>query len=162
MTRANPNHTTAERFAAAYAELSAFLPTLEAALARRDVEVARRTGLEPHWTFRTDAEIKTHWAVQTVVDEEMGIEALNERSDTLYARLDPVVSQIIAAPAHDISSIGLKANAVATTMPHLWESLPNELDYPDQLLRDLIESFCVVAGVELLVRPHSQPRTDLN
>jgi hypothetical protein len=116
----------------------------------------------PHWNFRTDGEAKTHLAVQTIVEEEMGIVDLSNKLDSLYARLDPIINEVIAAPAKDIFSVGLKANAVATVMPHLWESIPNGLDYPDQLLRDLIESFCVVAGVELFARPYSRPRTDLN
>ena len=162
MSQADSINTMAERFAAAYAELAAFLPTFEAAIARRDREISWRTGLAPHWTLRTDIEAKTHMAMQAIVEEEMGIGKMGEHLDALYARLDPVVNQIIAAPAQDISSVGLKANAVATTVPHLWDALPDDLDYPDQLLRDLIESFCVIAGVELLVRPNNQPRNDLN
>jgi hypothetical protein len=162
MSRAKSVDTTAERFIIAYAELAAFQPTFESAIARRDQEIARRTGIAPHWSFRTDGEAKTHLAVQTIVEEEMGIVDLGKKLDALYARLDPIVNEVIATPAEDISCVGLKANAVATAMPHLWESAPNGLDYPDQLLRDLIESFCVVTGVELFARPHSRPRTDLN
>jgi hypothetical protein len=162
MSQADSTNTTAERFAAAYAELAAYLPIYEEALDRRHLEISRRTGIEPHWNFRTDDEARTHLAVMTVVDAEIAFDKVSDQLNALYERLDPIVNQVMRAPAQDISSVALKANAVATAMPHLWESLPNDLDYPDRLLRDLIESFCVVAGVELLVRSHSQPRTDLN
>jgi hypothetical protein len=46
MSRAKSTNTTVERLTTAYAELAAFLPTFEAAIARRDQEISRRTGME--------------------------------------------------------------------------------------------------------------------
>jgi hypothetical protein len=65
MSQADSTNTTAERFAAAYAALAAYLPIYEEALDRRDLEISRRTGIEPHWNFRMDDEARTHLAVMT-------------------------------------------------------------------------------------------------
>jgi hypothetical protein len=81
MSQAKSANTTAERLATAYAELAAFLPTFEAAIARCDQEISRRTGIAPHWNFGTDDEAKTHLAVQTIVEEEMGIVDLGKKLD---------------------------------------------------------------------------------
>jgi hypothetical protein len=52
MSRAKSVNTTAERFATAYAELAAFLPTFESAIAGRDQEIVRRTGIAPALEFQ--------------------------------------------------------------------------------------------------------------
>ena len=45
-----------EKFIILYADLAAYLPTYEAAWERRDREIARRTGIQPHWGFRSEFE----------------------------------------------------------------------------------------------------------
>lgn len=70
--------------------------------------------------------------------------------EALESRLDHVVEAIMKAPARDLTALALKANAVARTWPELWELTPDELDHPEELLRDLIENVCAVAGVDSL------------
>jgi hypothetical protein len=60
------------QFTSRYQEIEAFRPKYEAAVARREAEIARCTGLAPHHTFRTAAEEDRHLAVIRAVDEEMG------------------------------------------------------------------------------------------
>jgi hypothetical protein len=158
-------NTTLETFAAAYAKLAEFLPTYEAAEDRRHAEIARRTGIPSHWTFRTEDEAEAHLRAMTAVDRETGFAELLERREALERPLDRLVRNVLTAPAGDLVSLALKANAAATAMPELWRSIPAELDWHEELIRDLIESVCIVAGAELIARPPmppSAPRSDLN
>jgi hypothetical protein len=157
--------TIKEAFTAAYAKLLEFLPTYEAAEDLRETEIARRTGIPSHWTFRTEDEAEAHLTAMKAVDREMGFAELIERREALELALDPLVRKILNAPASDLVGLALKANAVATAMPHLWGSIPDKLDWAEELVRDLIESVCIVAGVELIAPPPAQPpipRSDLN
>ena len=101
-------------------------------------------------------------AVQAVIDDEIGFGDLNAKMEALWERLDPVVRTITRAPARDITGLALKANATATAWASLWERTPEELDYEHELLRDLIESVCAVAGVNLAANPRAASRSDLN
>jgi hypothetical protein len=159
------NTNLIEKLASAYSDREAFRPTFEAAMERRDAELERRTGISRHWGFRTDDESRRHGVVMRVLDEEMGIHAILDKMEELNARLDPVVAIITTTPARDLADLAdlaLKANAVASAYEHLWASEPDELDYGDELLRDLIENLCSVAGVNLMVSQRLAPRTDLN
>ena len=129
---------------------------------RRENELARRTGIKRHWTIRTEDEATRHIAAMAIVDEEIGFSAVNDKMEALECRLDPVMRIILDTPAHDLLGVALKANAVARTMPELWTSTPSELDHPQELLRDLIENLCAVAGVNLVANQHLTPRKDLN
>ena len=102
------------------------------------------------------------WAAQTIIDEEIGFNAIDDKMNALWERLDPLVKKITRAPALNLSDLALKANATATAWGRLWEKMPEDLDYEDDLIRDLIESVCAVAGVDLLVNWRLTPRTDLN
>lgn len=174
MAQADSNHSTPgpvdplaqdnllERFAILYAEKEAFRPTYEAAQDRREAELARRTGIPAHWTVRTEEEAKRLWVAQTVIDDEIGFNALNDKMNALWERLDPVVKKITRAPALSLADLALKANATATAWESLWEQTPDELDHEKELLRDLIESVCAVAGVNIVANQRLAPRTDLN
>jgi hypothetical protein len=151
-----------ERFARLYGEIEAFRPTYEAALERREAELTRRTGILPHWGCRTEDEATRHLAAMKIVDEDIGFNDLNETMEALWARLDPVVKIITAAPARNLADLALKANAAATAWEGLWKELPVNLDYPDELIRDLIENVCAVAGIDLAVNHRLSPRTNLN
>jgi hypothetical protein len=95
-------------------------------------------------------------------DEEIGFDVPNKKMEALYCRLDPVVAVITNTPAQGLADLALKANAVASAWEELWQQLPEELDYPDRLVRNLIENICGVAGVNLAVSQRLAPRTDLN
>jgi hypothetical protein len=151
-----------ERFARLYGELEAFRPTYEAAWERRDAELERRTGIKSHWGFRSEDEAERHLAAMKIVDEETGFSAANEKMEALWARLDPVVKTITDTPACDLAGLALKANATATAWESLWKQTPNELDHEDELIRDLIENVCAVAGIDLAVNRRLSPRTNLN
>ena len=151
-----------EKFAAAYREIEAFRPTYEAAVDRRNAELTRRTGIPYHWNLRTDDEIKRVWAAQTIIDEEIGFSALNDEMEALWERLDPVVKKITRAPAFSVADLALKANATATAWSSLWERAPDDLDHEKELIRDLIESVCAVAGVNIAANQRQLPRPDLN
>jgi hypothetical protein len=159
------SNTTQEAFTAAYGRFLEFLPTYEAAAELRETEIARRTGIPPHWTFRTEDEAEAHLTAMRAVDRETGFAELIERREALELAVDPLVRKILNAPASDLLGLALKANAVATAMRHLWRLIPAELDWPEELVRDLIESVCIVAGAELIAPPPAQPpvpRSDLN
>jgi hypothetical protein len=96
-----------------------------------------------------------------IVDEEMGFDVVSDKMEELNARLDPVVAIITTTPALDLADLVLKANAAASACGHLWASPPRELDYKDELIRDLIENLCSVAGASLAVAQVRAP-TDLN
>jgi hypothetical protein len=151
-----------EKFAALYSEIEAFRPTYESAMRCRDAELTRRTGIPSHWTLRTEDEAKRVMAVQAVIDDEIGFGNLNEKMETLWERLDPVVRTITRAPARDIADLALKANATATAWGSLWERNPEELDHEHELIRDLIESVCAVAGVNIAANQRAASRSDLN
>jgi hypothetical protein len=116
-----------EKFAALFDEIEAFRPTFESAVQRRDAELTRRTGIPSYWSLRTDDEVKRVRAAQTVIDDEIGFDALNEKMEALWERLDPVVKTITSAPARDLTDLALKANATATAWGSLWEQTPDEL-----------------------------------
>jgi hypothetical protein len=113
--------------------------------------LTRLTGILPHWGFRTDDEATEHLAAMKIVDEAIGFNDLNEKMEALWARLDPVVRIITQTPALDLRGLALKANATATAWQELWEELPDHLDHPHELIRDLIENVCAVAGTNLAV-----------
>jgi hypothetical protein len=151
-----------KRFASLYACIDDYRPTLDAAVERREIELTRMTGIQRHWSIRTDDEAKRHMDAMRIVDEEIGFGAVNEQMEALEARLDPLVKIITDTPARDLTGLALKANALASVMSELWTSIPEELDYPEGLVRDLIENICAVAGVDLAVNQRLSPRADLN
>jgi hypothetical protein len=112
--------TLIEKFASLYGDIEAFRPTYDAALERREAELTRLTGILPHWGFRTDDEATEHLAAMKIVDEAIGFNDLNEKMEALWARLDPVVKIITAAPARNLADLALKANAAATAWEELW------------------------------------------
>jgi hypothetical protein len=151
-----------EKFASLYADIEAYRPEFEKIEKFREQEIARRSGIPSHWSFRSEAEVDRHLVVMRVVDEEIGFNAANERMEKLECRLDPLVRTIVNTPARDLIGLALKANAVARSMPALWGSIPDELDYPEELIRNLIEEVCAIAGVDIFVNRNLKPRADLN
>jgi hypothetical protein len=172
MAQADSNHTTKplsaldatlrEKFARLYRDIQEFRPTFEALEQRRDAEIVRRTGIPSHWTFRTDEECTRHLEAMRIADRETGFQAANTKMEELWRCLDPVVKAIISTPAQDLAGLALKANAVATAWGSLWEQTPEDLDHEKELLRDLIENVCAVAGVDLEVNKRIRPRAGLN
>jgi hypothetical protein len=165
MSKADSTTTTIESFGAAYAEMAEFKPVYEAVMERRDAEIARRIGIPTHWSFRTLEEAEAHLQAMREVDKEMGIAQISERMKAFDLPLDRMVRRIIDKPVSDLASLALKANAVATARPELWQSIPDDLDWPEELIRDLIESVCILAGVDLIACPPARPpapRSDLN
>jgi hypothetical protein len=150
------------QFITCYQEIEAFRPKYEAAVAKRDAEIARSTGLAPHHTFRTAAEEDRHLAVTRVVDEEMGFQQINDQMEALTSKLDPLVSAIISTPAQSLEDLALKANAAATVLFWLWQTMPTELDYPQAIMRDLIENVCALGDLNIAANPRAVPPKGLN
>lgn len=151
-----------EKFADLYREIEAFRRTYDSAIQHRNAELTRRTGIPYYWNLRTDDEAKRAWAAQAVIDEEIGFNEIDDKMNALWERLGPVVKKITQAPAFSLADLALKANATATAWDSLWEQNPDELDYEKELLRDLIESVCAVAGVNIAANQRQQTRPDLN
>jgi hypothetical protein len=150
------------QFTSRYQEIEAFRPKYEAAVAKREAEIARSTGLAPHHTFRTAAEEDRHLAVMRVVDEEMGFDKINDKMEALASKLDPLVQAIISTPAQNLEDLALKANAAATVLFWLWQTLPTELDCPQAIMRDLIENVCALANLNIAANPRAIPPKGLN
>jgi hypothetical protein len=149
------------QFTSRYQEIEAFRPKYEAAVARRDAEIARCTGLAPHHTFRTAAEEDRHSAVTRMVDEEIGFQQINDQMEALASKLDPLVEAIISIPAQSLDDLALTAHA-ATVLFWLWQTLPKELDYPQAIMRDLIESVCALGDLNIAANPQAIPPKGLN
>jgi hypothetical protein len=98
MSQASRTNITLEMFAAAFAELAEFLPTYDAVMERRDAEIARRSGIPSHWSFRTEDETDAHLKAMRIVDKEVGFAEVSKRRNELELPLDRMARLIIDAP----------------------------------------------------------------
>jgi hypothetical protein len=97
-----------------------------------------------------------------MVDEEIGFQQINDQMEALASKLDPLVEAIISIPAQSLDDLALKANAAATVLFWLWQTLPKELDYPQAIMRDLIESVCALGDLNIAANPQAIPPKGLN
>jgi hypothetical protein len=137
------------KFRPIFAEYLAFRPICAEACERREAEVSRRIGIRTHCGFRSKAEAQLYWEELKRVDAEMGTDAMTNKEEEILNRLDPIVAAIRTTPARTLTGLAIKALATTFAVPECWEQPEKDLDYPDQLVRDLIESVCAVAGVDL-------------
>ena len=139
------------RFAEAYTSLLTHQTQYDAVCDRREREIARRMGIPEDGSYwRNETEVKTYLAHLKVVDEELGFRELNEKMEDLWGPVGKLVRKMVDAPALDLNAIALKANAVATAFPQLWEKSLEELDWPEELMRVLLEDVCALAGTTLM------------
>jgi hypothetical protein len=79
-------------------------------------------------------------------------EAQAKRLETILARLYPIERAIMAAPAHSIVGLGVKARHAAYVMSQYWEEPTDKIDWEAQAVRLLIEAVCDVARTPLSFR----------
>jgi hypothetical protein len=79
-------------------------------------------------------------------------EAQAKRVETILARLYPIERAIMAAPAHSIVGLGVKARHAAYVMSQYWEEPTEKIDWEAQAVRLLIEAVCDVARTPLSFR----------
>lgn len=72
--------------------------------------------------------------------------------EAVLARLYPVERAIMAAPAHTIVGLGVKARHAAYVMSQYWEEPTDKIDWEAQTIRLLVEAVCDVAGTPLSFR----------
>jgi hypothetical protein len=75
-----------------------------------------------------------------------------EHVDAILARLYPIERAIMAAPAHSIVGLGVKARHAAYVMSQYWEEPTDKIDWEARAIRLLIEAVCDVAHTPLSFR----------
>ncbi|WP_316186549.1 MULTISPECIES: hypothetical protein [unclassified Bradyrhizobium] len=79
-------------------------------------------------------------------------DAQEERVEAILARLYPVERAIMAASAHSIVGLGVKARHASYVMSQYWEEPTDKIDWEAQAIRLLIEAVCEVACTPLSLR----------
>jgi hypothetical protein len=69
-------------------------------------------------------------------------EAHEKYVETILARLYSIERAIMAAPAHTIIGLGVKARHAAHVMSQYWEEPTDKIDWEAQTIRLLIEAVC--------------------
>ena len=82
------------------------------------------------------------------------VENLAALYDAYMAAVDAMISVANRPRAAGVDDV----NATATAWENLWEETPDELDHEHLLVRDLIESVCALAGIDLAARRFVRPR----
>ena len=72
--------------------------------------------------------------------------------EAILERLYPIERAIMAAPAHTIIGLGVKARHAAYVMSQYWEEPTDRIDWEAQIIRLLIEAVCSVARTPLSFR----------
>ena len=72
--------------------------------------------------------------------------------EAILERLYPIERAIMAAPAHTIIGLGVKARHAAYVMSQYWEEPTDKIDWEAQIIRLLIEAVCYVARTPLSFR----------
>jgi hypothetical protein len=139
------------RFDAIWPELEAAREAAWTAADAADDEISRRVGYDVRdGRSRTSEEGRHAWEVLKVVRNERGTDNVIRACETVLARIDAVHQQIIATPAQTLLGVGVKARTGAMlSLSHLWDEPRHDLDYEDQVTRNLIESICEAAGITL-------------
>jgi hypothetical protein len=75
-----------------------------------------------------------------------------ENVDAILERLYPIECAIMAAPAHSIVGLGVKARHAAYVVSQYWEEPTDKIDWEAQAIRLLIEAVCDVARTPLSFR----------
>jgi hypothetical protein len=147
------------KFEPIYDERRILAPIVGAAVRRREQEIARRTGIPAHVGFRSDAEAALHLEEWRRVDAEMPCaNTLIKQLEAIDVRLDPIITAIQTTPARTLAGVAVKARAAASIIGECWQKPQDELDWQETVLRDLIESVCALAGVDLPRLAESRPR----
>ena len=79
-------------------------------------------------------------------------EVQTKRVEAILERLYPIERAIMAAPAHTIIGLGVKARHAAYVMSQYWEEPTDKIDWEAQIIRLLIEAVCYVARTPLSFR----------
>jgi hypothetical protein len=132
-----------------YAEYQALAPIVDAAVERREEEIARRIGIPAGVGSRSEDEAMLYRNTLKRLDAEMGTDALLKRLDAINLRLDTIVTAIKETPARTLAGVAVKARGVAYAMRTCWQTLAEELDWHEDLVRDLVENICAIAGMDL-------------
>ena len=72
--------------------------------------------------------------------------------EAILERLYPIERAIMAAPAHTIIGLGVKARHAAYVMSQYWEEPTDKIDWDARIIRLLIEAVCYVARTPLSFR----------
>jgi hypothetical protein len=76
-------------------------------------------------------------------------EVQTKHVEAILERLYPIERAIMAAPAHTIIGLGVKARHAAYVMSQYWEEPTDKIDWEAQIIRLLIEAVCYVARTPL-------------
>jgi hypothetical protein len=79
-------------------------------------------------------------------------EVQTKHVEAILERLYPIEREIMAAPAHTIIGLGVKARHAAYVMSQYWEEPTDKIDWEAQIIRQLIEAVCYVARTPLTFR----------
>jgi hypothetical protein len=81
-------------------------------------------------------------------------EVRTKQVEAILARLYPIERAIMAARAHTIIGLGVKARHAAYVMSQYWEEPTDQIDWEAQAIRLLIEAVCDVARKPLSLLTH--------
>src|SRR4051812_27527771 len=101
----------------------------------------------PGEELSTREEATAFLAALTRIGDERGYAAENDKHEALDLRLDALVSAIAKTPALTLAGLGVKARAIGYSRPELWREAPADMDWPDEVTRDLLESICAMLGL---------------
>ena len=134
-----------------YAEALAFLPQHKAAMAQaREIEDALRHLLPSRHT-RADWRLRcfeNFTAQRDASFQALGLDVIFAQQEAMDERIDPRRDRVLDMSATTIAGAAVKARAVAYERPGLWSDHAN-LDWPDLVTRNLIETILNVAGASL-------------
>lgn len=143
------------RLIALGAKLDAMLPDIWAKLAAAKAscdaagkEARRRYELSCKELRKEQSDF---WETWKAVRREFGSDELIGEGDKAMAPACKIHEEIIAAPAHTLAGMAVKARAAATfALSHLWDEPEVDLDWDKSVMRRLIEDICGAAGVSLV------------
>jgi hypothetical protein len=88
----------------------------------------------------------------SVTESVFRSEVQTKHVEAILERLYPIERAIMAAPAHTIIGLGVKARHAAYVMSQYWEEPTDKIDWEAQIIRLLIEAVCYVARTPLSFR----------
>jgi hypothetical protein len=100
--------------------------------------------------------------VQADVNAARDPEAGTRPVEAILARLYPIEQAIMAAPAHTVAGLGVKARHAAYVMSQCWSESIDKIDWEARAIRLLIEAVCSVARQPLLTSDVMDQILDLN
>lgn len=82
---------------------------------------------------------------------ETGADVASRKFHLLADRVDAIEFRIMNTPAHTVAGLRAKALIAIEAAGELWETRRIDLDWDKEVIRELIESVCAVAGVPVPV-----------